>query len=96
MDIADRIQQIIERALCTKYVSGFTLEIDDDIWCFNMNLNQADAPLSLTYEGSETEFLAFLEKELRSRQLNRVHYYTGEQTTPGMEPQYMIYKYGNR
>jgi hypothetical protein len=97
MDIADKIQQTIECALCTKYVSGFTLEIDDDdIWCLKLNLNQSDAPLSLTYEGDESGFLNFLEKELKSRQIDRVHYFTGEQTTPGTDPQYIIYEYGNR
>lgn len=96
MDIADKIQQTIERILCTKYVSGFTLEIDDDIWCLKLNLNQSDAPLSLTYEGDEPGFFSFLEKELKTRQLNRVRYFKGEQTTPGTDFHYIIYEYGNR
>lgn len=96
MDLASKIQKIIDGVMCTKYIGGFVLEIDDDLWTLKLNLNQSEAPLSLSYEGSESGFFAFLEKELRSRQIDRVNYYKGEQTTPGIDHQYIIYEYGNR
>jgi hypothetical protein len=97
MALEDRIQQTIDGAMCTQYIGGFTLEIEDDtLWTLRLNLNQSEAPLSLSYEGDEDGFFRFLEKELRSRQLDRVKYYSGEQTTPGVDNHYIIYEYGNR
>jgi hypothetical protein len=69
------------------------LTIDDDEWAFSLSLNQPDAPLTLVYQGDESGFLNFLEKELRSRQLDRTRYYTGEQTSTGNQNEYMIFDY---
>ena len=97
MALEDRIQQTIDDTMCTQYIGGFILEIEDDtLWTLRLNLNQSEAPLSLSYEGDEDGFFRFLEKELRSRQLDRVKYYSGEQTTPGVDNHHIIYEYGNR
>lgn len=31
MDLASKIQKIIDGVMCTKYIGGFVLEIDDDL-----------------------------------------------------------------
>lgn len=99
-NIADKIYEIIEKVTNAHYTSDFTLTIDDDEWAFSLSLNQPDAPLNLMYQGDEYGFLKFLERELRSRQLDRTRYYTGEQTTPGNGNEYIIFDYvirkGNR
>lgn len=37
-----------------------------------LGLNNVDKPLIISYEGTETQFLGYLEKELRSRHLETV------------------------
>lgn len=96
MNIVDKIYNIINKACDAEYISEFTLTIDEDEWTLKLDLNQSDAPLSLSYQGTESGFYNFLEKELRSRQLARTRYYTGEMTSPGNETEYLIFEYGGR
>ena len=93
MEIADRVYEIICSALEVPYISDFTLEIDEDEWKFSLDLNQKDAPLSLIYQGNDAGFYSFLYKELRSRQLDRTRYFTGEMTDPAVENNYIIFDY---
>lgn len=52
------------------YVIGYKVDI---------GLNKDEKPLSIAYEGSDLEFLSFIEKELKKRDLSRVEYFTAIQ-----------------
>ena len=93
MEIADKIYDIISSALEVKYISDFTLDIDEDEWKLSLDLNQKEAPLIIIYQGTESGFYDFLYKELRSRQLDRTRYFTGEMTDPAVENDYVIFDY---
>jgi hypothetical protein len=58
-----------------------------------LDLNQKEAPLIIIYQGTESGFYDFLYKELRSRQLDRTRYFTGEMTDPAVENNYVIFDY---
>lgn len=93
MEIADKIYDIINSALEVEYISDFTLEIDEDEWKLSLDLNQKEASLTIIYQGTENGFYDFLYKELRSRQLDRTRYFTGEMTDPAVENNYVIFDY---
>lgn len=45
----------------------------------SIGLNKDERPLSIAFEGDDLEFLKFIEKELRHRDLSRVEYFTAIQ-----------------
>ena len=94
-DITDKIRQLIYEVSGEYYLKDITLKVDNDEWCLELELNQWQAPLSITYQcQTETEFLKFLRKEFGTRDWGRVTYYTGEQTSPGIGNQFIVFDYG--
>lgn len=79
----DKILKTIREALCSEYVGGFDILIDEDSYTLKLDLNQHEAPLYFSYQGTEEGFLNFLYKDLQTRQIDRTKYYKGVQTDPG-------------
>lgn len=96
MDITDTIRQLIFDISGECYLGGITVTVDDDEYCLKLDLNQWQAPLYITCQcSSDEEFLSFLRKEFKTRDWGRVTYYTGEQESPGMGNQFIVFDYGN-
>lgn len=82
--LKDRVLQVINNALkhwC--YTGKYDVECNDDHYVLKLYLNQPEAPLYLNYWGTEDGFLKFIDKEIRTRRLPEVTYYTAIQTDPG-------------
>lgn len=79
----DRILKTIREALCSEYIGRFDIIKDEDSYTLKLDLNQHEAPLYFSYQGTEEEFLKALYKDLQVRQLDRTKYYKGVQTDPG-------------
>ena len=69
---------------CKKYIG--LLKVDETFsnnnhlgYRLSIGLNKQEQPLSIAYEGSDVEFIKFIEKELRQRDLSRVEYFTAIQ-----------------
>lgn len=79
---------IIEKAYCAKYVGK--IKVEDLINCNNdvvgykltLGLNNVERPLTIQMEGTQNQFLKYIEKELRSRHLHYTSFYTGYQVIP--------------
>jgi hypothetical protein len=83
-NLKDRVLQTINKALkhwC--YTGKYDVECDSDHYVLKLYLNQPEAPLCLNYWGTENGFLKFIDKEIRTRCLQDIKYYTAIQTDPG-------------
>lgn len=95
MDITDKIRELIYDISGECYLGGLTVVTDDDEYCLKLDLNQWRAPLCITYQcHTEEEFLEFLAKDFKTRDWGRVTYYTGEQLSPGIGNQFIVFDYG--
>ena len=75
-NLEKEILEIINKAIGGKYIGGLKILIEDDIYELLLYLNQEMAPLVLSYQGTESEFKEFIRKEMKTRQLERVDYWT--------------------
>ena len=75
-NLEKEIWEIINEAIGGKYVGGLKILIEDDIYELLLYLNQEMAPLVLAIQGTESEFKEFIRKEMKTRQLERVNYWT--------------------
>ena len=75
-NLEKEILEIINEAIGGKYVGGLKILIEDDIYELLLYLNQEMAPLVLAIQGTESEFKEFIRKEMKTRQLERVNYWT--------------------
>lgn len=75
-NLEKEILEIINEAIGEKYVGGLKILIEDDIYELLLYLNQEMAPLVLAMQGTESEFKEFIRKEMKTRQLERVNYWT--------------------
>lgn len=75
-NLKNEILEIINEAIGGKYIGGLKILIEDDIYELLLYLNQEMAPLVLSYQGTESEFKEFIRKEMKTRQLERVDYWT--------------------
>lgn len=83
-NLKERVLQVINKALehwC--YIGKYDVGSDDGHYTLKLYLNQPEAPLCLNYWGTESGFLEFVEKEIRTRGLQNTKYYTAIQTDPG-------------
>lgn len=77
-DLECRIRELINRVTKSKYISPLDVTYDNGIYTLRFGLNCKDAaPISFGYQGTEDEFLKFLEKEFRKRKLQHVEHTTG-------------------
>lgn len=82
--LKDRVLKTINNSLenwC--YTGKLDVEHEGDHYTLKLYLNQPDAPFYLNYWGSESGFMKFIHKEIRTKKLNEVKYFTAVQTDPG-------------
>jgi hypothetical protein len=84
MELKDKVLRTINCALRDReYIGQFDVKKFEDIYILKLYLNQPDHPISISYQGSEQEFLDCLYKEISQRQLDKTVYCTAVQTDPG-------------
>lgn len=67
MEIEVKIKELLESIAEAKYVGKIFVKEDDGFWVIKLGPNENQPFLSLAYEGTEDDFLVFLEKEFRNR-----------------------------
>lgn len=82
-DLECKVLKTIDDALQTKYIGGFSVEHDGNLYTLKLELNHPEAPLYFSFEGDEESFINYLTKDLQKRQLDKVKYYKCIQTDPG-------------
>ena len=78
-------QEILNIINCTikgKYIGKLRVVIEDDMYNLLLYLNQEQAPLIIGYQGTEEKFKEFVQKEIQTRQMERVSYWTAIQERP--------------
>ena len=75
-NLEKEILEIINEAIGGKYIGGLKILIEDNIYELLLYLNQEMAPLVLGFQGSEYDFKEFIRKEIKTRQMERVDYWT--------------------
>jgi len=96
--LEEEILAIINCAICGCYISRLRVFIEDeeqgcnpchkpaDRWYYlALEMNQDMSPLVMGYQGTEEGFKAFIDKEFRSRQMERVRYWQGFMQLPHLE-----------
>lgn len=82
-NLKTKILNVIKEALCAEYIGELDVIKENDSFILKLYLNQREAPMYFAYQGTEEEFLNYLYKDLKKRQINRAQYFKGEQTDPG-------------
>lgn len=62
-----KIRKLLENAAGAKYIGKIFLNNDDGFWSIKLGPSEYQPFLSLAYEGSEEDFLKFLDREFRKR-----------------------------
>lgn len=83
-DIEQAILGIITKIYCKKYIGKIkvqeTFNLDQHLgYVLYLGLNNDDVPLSIAGEGSCEQFLSFIEKELKAKQLDSSEYFEATQ-----------------
>ena len=97
-ELEDKIRDII-REFCVEYIGCLcvTKEHDEgcdyniDLYTLKMDLNQHEAPLYFSYQGTEEGFLNAFRKDFAKRRIDRTKYFKGIQTDPG-NTEYIIFE----
>lgn len=96
-NLEEKIRDII-REFCVEYTGGMSIVKDHDSECnynidtytLKLDLNQHEAPLYFSYQGTEEGFLNAFKKDFAQRQIDRTKYYKGIQTDPGYNEYFYI------
>lgn len=76
--LENKVRDLINCVTKTEYVGPLSIRYECGIYTLRLGLNCRDAtPISLGFQGSEEDFLKFLEKEFRKRKLQMVKYTKG-------------------
>ena len=76
--LENKVRDLINCITKTDYISPISIRYDDGIYTLRLGLNCKDAsPISLGFQGSEDDFLKYLEKEFKKRKLQMVKYTKG-------------------
>lgn len=83
-ELEQAILELIRRIYCKEYIGRIkvieTFDNNEHLgYRLELGLNKDERPLSIAFEGSEKEFLSFIEKELKTRNLDAVEYFTAIQ-----------------
>ena len=89
-NLEDKIRNVIKEALCSEYIGNLDILHDEDSYTLKLDLNQHEAPMYFSYQGSEEGFLDYLLRDLRQRQIDRAKYYKGIMTDTGNDDIYYI------
>lgn len=77
-DLEHNIRELINKVTNSTYVSALNVKEENGIYTLRLGLNCKDAaPIVFGYQGSEVDFLKFLEKEFLKRKLQNTTYTTG-------------------
>ena len=73
------IKELFFNITCTKYIGDLELDIIDDcndkLYTLRICLNSPDvAPIVLGFQGTDDQFMKYLEKEFRKRRLQEIQY----------------------
>ena len=87
MDVR-QLEQEIMKIICEEYEAIYNrrlkvTKVDVDgisLYTLGLNLYGRERPATLSYQGTDEEFLAFIRQELRQKRLDRVDYWTGYRT----------------
>lgn len=74
-ELEKKVLELINTVTGSIYISTLKVIVDDDAYILKLTLNQEQSPMLFYYQGNESGFLKYLEKDLRSRQIERAHYY---------------------
>lgn len=96
-NLEEKIKEII-REFCVEYIGNMSITKDHDRGCdygvdtytLKLDLNQHEAPLFFSYQGTEEEFLKAFRKDFSQRQIDRARYYKGIQVDPGHNEYFII------
>lgn len=69
------VLDIIEKVTCCKYIGSLKVIESEDDFTLNLYLNQEMSPMVINYQGDKNSFLAFIENDLRKRQIERAHHF---------------------
>ena len=83
-ELEQAILELIRNIYCKEYIGRIkvieTIDNGDHLgYRLELGLNKDERPLSIAGEGSDNEFLQFIEKELRNRGLDSIEYFTAIQ-----------------
>lgn len=81
------IKNIIEEIIEGKYIGKLKVEVEeieneDPIWMLLLYLDMEQTPIILAHQGTEEQFKDFIRKEIKSRKLHTVHFWTAVQELP--------------
>lgn len=88
--LEDKVRDVIKEALESEYIGNLSIVQDEDSYTLKLDLNQHEAPMYFSYQGTEDKFLEYLSKDLRQRQIDRAKYYKGIMVDTGNDDQYYI------
>lgn len=82
-EIEKHIKEIIEEVTNSKYIGKLKVieePINDStLWMLLLYLDLEITPMILAYEGTESDFIEFITKELKSRKLHTVKFWKAVQ-----------------
>lgn len=71
--LIDKIRTLLNQITESKYIGALDVKLDNGIYILSLGLGNKDAkPISLGFQGSEEEFLKFLEKEFRKKKFQSI------------------------
>ena len=77
-DLEHEIRNLINKVTKSEYISPLNVIEEDGTYTLRLGLNCKDAtPIALSFQGTEDEFLKFLEVEFKKRKLQNIIYTTG-------------------
>ncbi len=74
-ELEEKVLKIINEIVDGVYISSLKILVDEDSFFLKLSMNQELSPLSIYYEGNESGFLRYIEKDLRARQIDRAKFY---------------------
>lgn len=75
-EIEQEILDIINTTIDGKYIGKLRVSHKGNIWELRIYLDRWFTPTVLAYEGTESEFKKFIEKEFRTRKMQKTKYYS--------------------
>ena len=78
MGIEKEIRQLIDEAVCGKYIGKLKVSQDGDLWALALYLDMESSPIIMAYQGTVDQFKDFIKTEIKSRKLEEVQFWRAE------------------
>ena len=76
---------VINNAVGGKYIGKFKVFYEDNVgWVLLLHMNQEQAPMNFTYDGTWEQFKEFIYKELHFRKMHKASFFQAVQELPAM------------